>query len=899
MKQESGGDENKKEEASGFLGSKISRRSFLKRTAATGIGTVAVVKLLGIDKKIFDSLSPERAAEVTSDELLPSTCWVGKQDCGVLCRVVDGRIVKIEGHPDHPLNRGTLCPKGVAQISAIYDPYRLKAPLKRTNPKGQQGEWTEITWDEALTTVANKMNEARDVGDGAFVWQKGRSKAKSFYDKAFVNATDALKLHHGAYCSDAGYRALEYTIGRHAVLHPDFKHCNYMINLGWGITTSGGNKFCWLTWPRHLVEARQRGLKVVTIDPSLRSAGPHTDEWHPIKPGTDLAFLLAVSNVLIDKDYIDEEFLLKYSNAPFLIKQDGTKSIESEWVDTDGKTQYKYYVWNENTSSPAVWNTETGEFEPSDTKPALTGQYTVNSETVKTVFELFKEHLSDYTPQWAGPITGISSSEITRIAVELGESAMIGSTIELNGVKYPYRPVGIMAYHVAQQELGFQMLRAATIVFMLLGAIEAVGSARSDLTRALHSNFSKLADISIGDPPYNLYLNKSKYYPINSNNSSIAAQVMLDPDKYGLDQMPEAMLVHMANPIVSFPKTSVIIEAYKKLKFMAVIDCWMSETADYFGDIILPCATIEKYEGPMHKNDQYDDSYSLRLPPIDPLFKSKGEIDIYIDLCEKAGILFGSGGYIEEINKNVKLKDPYKLDLDTKPEVRDIFDRWAKGKGYGEDTADFGIKYFEKNGVSDEGSLELDDLYRREDEVYTGIRYRIYGEELMKYGETMNSKGAEEIYWQDYTALPTWRTPTMDSSPSGYDLYLISTKMVEFKQSRATFISLLNEVAPEQRIRLNSATARAKGISDGDEVEVESHNAVTGETSKVRAKAYVVEHLRPDTVDMPNHYGLWVHPLMKNGGPTPNELFFTGKGYVGSTADQTFHVKVKVTKVGG
>jgi anaerobic selenocysteine-containing dehydrogenase len=879
---EAEGNRDKGGEREGFLDTKISRRSFLKRGAAVGIGTVAAVKFLGIDQKIFNSLDSDQAAEVGEETWCPTTCWIGKQDCGMLARIVDGRIVKFEGMPEHPYNRGTLCPKGAAQISAIYDPYRVKAPLERTNAKGQTGEWREVTWDYALEKVAEKMNEARAKGSGYFVWQKGRSKAKGFYDKAFVSASGALKLHHGAYCSDAGYRALEYTIGRHAVLHPDFKYCNYMINLGWGLTTSGGNKFCWLTWNRHLVEARQRGMKLVTVDPSLKAAGPHTDEWHPIKPGTDMAFLMAIANELIEKGFIDEEYLKNYTNATFLVNPDGT------FYRVGGKEQ----VLDIGTSAAM-------DFDNPAAAPELDGELNISGTTVKTAFRVYKDHISQYTPSWAGPITGISANEIKRVANELGEKAMIGSTIELDGVQYPYRPVGMMAYHVAQQELGFQMLRAATMVFMLLGAIEAVGGQRSDITKSEHSNFKKLGEISIGDPPYNLYLDKSKYYPINSNNSSIVAQVMLDPDTYGLDVMPEVCLIHMANPLASFPNTNVVKESYEKFKFVAAIDPWMSETADYFADIVLPAATIEKYEGPMHPKNQYDHAYLLRLPPIDPLYKTKGDIDIYLDLCEKADILYGSGGYIDYVNGQMGYSDPYKLDLNTKPTVRQIFDNWAKYKGFSDDTTD-GIDFFEKKGIGEVMDYTPDDLYSPTwDTPYTGRRHRLYGEELMGYQDEMKSKGADEAYWQDYTALPTWRSPTMDGSPSDYDLYLISTKLIEYKQSRATFVALLNEVEPEQSVTINSATAKAKGIADGDMVEVESHNAVTGETAKISAKANLVEYIRPDVIDMKNHFGLWAHPLVKNAGPTPNELFFTGKGYVGMTADQTFHVKVKIRKGGG
>ncbi|MFQ5761483.1 MAG: molybdopterin dinucleotide binding domain-containing protein, partial [Candidatus Bathyarchaeia archaeon] len=182
------------------------------------------------------------------------------------------------------------------------------------------------------------------------------------------------------------------------------------------------------------------------------------------------------------------------------------------------------------------------------------------------------------------------------------------------------------------------------------------------------------------------------------------------------------------------------------------------------------------------------------------------------------------------------------------------------------------------------------------DTPYGGVKHRLYGESLKRYQDTMKAKGVDKIFWQDYTALPTWRTPTMEQSPREYNLTLISHKKVEFKQSRSTFVPLLNELEPEQRLEINPATARARGIGDGDVVLVESHNAVTGETRSVKVKAQYVEGVRPDTVSLSHHYGLWVHPWSRTGGPTPNTLFYSGEGYVSNTADQSFHVKVKVQR---
>jgi anaerobic selenocysteine-containing dehydrogenase len=655
---------------------KITRRTFLKGTAATG-GLLIASRYL--DGSLFTLVAKEsESAAKMAEEWVPTTCWIGKQDCGILARKVNGRVVKLEGHPAHPRNQGTLCPKGMAQIMALYDPNRVKTPLIRTNEKGVPGQFRPASWDDALNLIADKMKEVRAKDPKLLLWQKGRSKQEAIYDGAFVKAIGATKVGHGTYCSDAGYRAAEYTIGPSGNAHPDFRHTRYLLSWGWNMTNAGGNKLCFITWNQQLAEARARGMKVVHIDPRLRSAGPFADEWLPIRPGTDLALALAFCHVLVKEGFIDRPYLQQFTNAPFLLQEDGA------FLRVDGKEQ----VWDEATSSAQP-------FDAREIQPALDGAYTVQGKAVKPVFQALKEHLAQYTPEWAQQVCGIPDGQIMRVAQDLGQNAMIGSTTVLDGVTLPYRPVSMMFYHMSQQELGFQASRAMLMVFMLLGAVEAVGGLRVDFAWKEHANFKALDTVKIKDPPYDYTLKDSKFFPINSGNPGMIARVMLDPSKYEVDKLPEMVIIHMTNgPGVAFTDSITFLEAYKRFKFVAVIDPWLSRTADLFADVVLPAATLEKYEGPISASDTYTDAIVFRLPVMKPLYQSRGEVDIYLDLCEKAGLLYGKDGFLDRLNTELGLKDPYKLDTSVKPTVREIFDRWARSQGLEE-----GISYFEKRGV--------------------------------------------------------------------------------------------------------------------------------------------------------------------------------------------------------
>ena len=150
---------------------RVTRRTFLKASAATTGTLLASRYLFGELETLKAGQAP--AAQPTEEWVL-TTCWIGKQDCGVLARRIGGRVVKLEGNPARPRNRGTLCPKGVAQISALYDPNRVKTPLIRTNEKGVPGQWRRATWDEALRLVADRIREVRARNRS---WWSGRKGA--------------------------------------------------------------------------------------------------------------------------------------------------------------------------------------------------------------------------------------------------------------------------------------------------------------------------------------------------------------------------------------------------------------------------------------------------------------------------------------------------------------------------------------------------------------------------------------------------------------------------------------------------------------------------------------------------------------------------------------------------
>ncbi|MFQ6093845.1 MAG: molybdopterin-dependent oxidoreductase, partial [bacterium] len=317
-------------------------------------------------------------AEAEAEDVwIKSICVNCVNFCGIQVHRVNGVVVRIDGDPDHPYNLGRLCPKGNSGIMQLYHPYRLKVPLKRTNPEkgiGVDPKWVEISWDEVYDIAAEKIRATR--GD-KIIWIQGHGKyvMHKYFMKSIVKALKTPnKIHRGSICEASRHVGDELTWGGHGFL-PDLDHCNYLIVFGAGIISAEQ----WNRWlDRKTLSAAERGMKLVVVDPRLSriatKAMHWNGEWIPIKPTTDGAFLLAMAHVLIREGLYDEEFLKTYTNAPFLVHPETGKFLRED-------------------EKELVWDVEAGGTVAYDkaTKPALTGTYLIDGVKYKPAFQLFSD----------------------------------------------------------------------------------------------------------------------------------------------------------------------------------------------------------------------------------------------------------------------------------------------------------------------------------------------------------------------------------------------------------------------------------------------------------------------------------------------------------------------------
>lgn len=283
---------------------KISRREFLK-VAGVSAGALAVGHMLPVE--VAHAAQEAGLLDASGSGYIPTTCEMCVWRCGVRAKVRDGRVVKLEGNPLHPHSLGHLCARGQSGLMNTYDPDRVLTPLIRVGKRGE-GLFRQASWDEALDLVASKMQEIKDkYGPEAMVF----SSTHNLSQVQFENLLNAYgSPNYGtqrSLCFNAMIVANQMTFGMEEPAR-NYANLEYLIltgrNLMEAISTSETSI---------LSHAIDRGLKVVYVDPRFTKTAAKSTDWCAIRPGTDLAFHLALLNVIITEERYDRDFVEKYT----------------------------------------------------------------------------------------------------------------------------------------------------------------------------------------------------------------------------------------------------------------------------------------------------------------------------------------------------------------------------------------------------------------------------------------------------------------------------------------------------------------------------------------------------------------------------------------------------------
>jgi len=244
--------------------------------------------------------------------IFPSVCSLDCPDqCGLLIHKQDGKIVKIEGDPNHPVTKGNICNKVRNMTERIYDPKRLKYPMKRTGAKGE-GKFERISWDEAIDTITAKWKELietegpESILPYSFYGNMGRLSSEGM-DRRFFHRLGASLLDQ-TICSSAGAQGLQYTMGGGFGTDPEDTIYAKLI-IFWGINAVSTNM--------HQIvlaqKARKKGAKIIVIDVHKNQTGQFADWFIPILPGTDAALALGMMHILFAENMVDYDFLRNYT----------------------------------------------------------------------------------------------------------------------------------------------------------------------------------------------------------------------------------------------------------------------------------------------------------------------------------------------------------------------------------------------------------------------------------------------------------------------------------------------------------------------------------------------------------------------------------------------------------
>jgi thiosulfate reductase/polysulfide reductase chain A len=305
----------------------LTRRNLLQIGGATGAALAASPAL-----EAFDQFFQPAAAELNADTKVVSACGVCSPGCGLQATLRDGVVKFIEGLPGDESGRGALCGKGASAAGFIYDPDRLKYPMRRTNPKKGFDEdpgFVRISWDEALDTIASKLTYYRNTYGpdsllfvtlpGPDVWVR------------LMNALGAInRIDHIDECFQTDRIISRYTIGAKTWCN-DFENSKYILLFGWDIVAKAK-----LAYASGIVDAKTNGAKVVHFSPNYTATSRMSDEYINIRPGSDLAVALAMIHVIVGENLYNKEFVDSYTNFAKYESQIRAHFAEytPEWAET-------------------------------------------------------------------------------------------------------------------------------------------------------------------------------------------------------------------------------------------------------------------------------------------------------------------------------------------------------------------------------------------------------------------------------------------------------------------------------------------------------------------------------------------------------------------------------------
>lgn len=766
-------------------------------------------------------------------KIIKTNCRGCTGDCGVLAHVKNNRVIKLEGNPEFERSEGTLCAKGLAGIHALYNPNRLKYPMERVGARGEN-KWKRISWTEAIDKIARKLMEIRDkYGAESILASTGGGGNPNFYSTA-------------RFCD---------VFGTPNWFEPGAAQCYLPRMLMYGMTYGGGplgnssladsncleayfynetKMKCFVLWGtcpsysgpsqagRALVELRARGVKTVVIDPRFTPDASKAEVWLPIRPGTDVALALCWIRAIIDKELYDKDFILKWSNLPYLVNTETGMHLRASELMPEGAPD-TYVVWDEKTHSarPVTYPWD------DQLSPCLKGSFTIGDTVYKPGFQLLKERVA--------PWSFAKTAETCWLDKDMIEKGLLlyakhtPSSISL-GVATDQSPNSTQAAH------------AAATLDILLGNIEKPGTVLQrydDLNVGRELRTSPLQKF-LPEKQLQKRLGGTEHKGLLhwwTANPSAILRAITEGKPYQL----RAWIERSGNKLGTVANAGAWAEGMKKLELVVHFFMYPTSFSSY-ADFILPASEWLETDFPVNSfNRMYARQATTQL------FESANETWFWAQLAKRCAEL----GH-ENCRRAFDPKE-------TAPELPYF-------ESYGEEldawSSKFGMNWeeFKDRTPFEFNSLEKWRRYHvyKETDPQTGLprgfntpsqKCEVYLESLITLGRTGHPWTQCELKPanKDYDPLPYYLEPAENpnnDTGENFPLVMTSGRLPYWHQTTLRNVSYLREIAPVAEILINPGDAGKYGVDQEDWLWVESMRG------RIKARASISQAIARGVVQM-------------------------------------------------
>jgi anaerobic selenocysteine-containing dehydrogenase len=798
---------------------KIRRRDFLKLSAAAGAAATVGKPAL---HAFAETASEKAMIGEKPGKWMASTCQGCTTWCPIEIFVQDGRATKVRGNQLSKANNGYCCVRGHMIVQQIYDPDRIKTPMKRTNPEKGRGvdpKFVPITWDEAMDTIADKIMELRKNNEThKYLLMRGRYSYNN--DLLYSNLTKVIgspnNISHSAICAEVEKMGSFYTEGFWGYRDYDLDNMKYLIV--WGCDPLSSNRQI-PNAVNKFGNLLDQGT-VVAIDPRMTSAATKAHKWLPIKPGEDGALAAAMAHVILTSGLWNKGFCGDFKDGKNLFKAGQTVDEEA----FDEKLTHGLVKW---------WNIE----------------------------------LKDRTAEWAAAITGIHAGDIIEVATGFAKAA----------------PSCAVWYGPNMQPRGTYSAMAMHALNGLVGGTDSVGGVCTGMSSPSsgHLKVDDFLDEIAKEGSKNKKIDQrgTLEFPALSSGkvgggvvTNNVANAVLAGNPYDI----KVAIGYFNNFNFSGTNGARWDKALAKIPFFAHITTMASEMSQ-FADIVLPSAMHHSEQwAPVKSKANLHGHTSLQQPLIKRMFEVKApETEFVWLLAEK----LKARGFANPMDWLLSYKDPetgkpaanaeeFAL-VATKVFTQKAWDP-AENKDYKGDRPS-GWADFAEKGIVNSEKFTFGKKWETGFEKTVTQKFEFYSETLKKvlteHADKQNVTIDKAMEAANYTArgeqafVPHYEPVFRHGDVKDFPFTLVDMKSRLNREGRSGNLPWYmtfkqcdpGEVNNEDVLQINPADAEKLGVKEGDMVKV------TSTVGSLTVRARLWEGILPGTVAKCYGQGHWAY----------------------------------------